>query len=768
MAAPYYPGALYTPNLGLALYGMDEVLAENMVLVDTAYGAGGSINVNGTLVPAPNLSSTLPVAPVGKSLVTFQFDANGNISAYVSTSGGSGTVTSFSAGNLSPLFTTSVATSTTTPALSFSLSNAAGGTVFGNATASAAAPGYTIAPVLGIPGTSTGTIALASSTASGKFTITAPASAATPILTLPTSSGVAVNVADGTVFTATIAASGTLTLATQPANTVFSGPTTGGAATPTFRALVAADIPSGTVIWNNIGNATGNLTLANGTNTTTFNQTSPAIWLWANTTTATVSTFNASPVLELSANYWTGSASSPDYWEIDTSIAAGTNAVSVLGFTHLGSTGNSYVQIGATGLQTVSTPFALDFNANAAWTLNFTNGSGVTTNGALTFGSSTLKLAASAVNTFLSLAGHVTTAISAPCVGIGNTSSFTATTGTQIDVQLANDIFNPASGSASFQAVQILPTIKGTSSGNTTALVINPTLTATALTGKNLIADFQSAGVSVFNVDYSGNGVQQNTTAAVVGTNQNSPIHEFAGTYFGSAAGTLAASAVDNWSIQDILTPVQLSGTGAVTTVAESAGSVVTVTTVGNTFNAGAVIEVSGFSAATWLNGYSVALLTANAAGTSITFNDPTAHGALGSTGLTGTPVLTQVSGVSALTFTNSGAGGGVVVAGGSTLGTAFAGTTGTITAQNTTAATVSTTNNSPAIQLEANYWTGSVSKVDQWQIFSALAAGTNGASTLSFVHTGSTATPNITVTTGGTKVLQYTPSVIPASVLRI
>src|SRR5262245_35480515 len=33
--------------------------------------------------------------------------------------GGSGTVTSFSAGNLSPLFTTSVATATTTPALTF-------------------------------------------------------------------------------------------------------------------------------------------------------------------------------------------------------------------------------------------------------------------------------------------------------------------------------------------------------------------------------------------------------------------------------------------------------------------------------------------------------------------------------------------------------------------------------------------------------------------------------------------------------------------------
>ena len=36
----------------------------------------------------------------------------------------------------------------------------------------------------------------------------------------------------------------TLTLATQSANTVFAGATSGGAAQPTFRSLVAADIPS--------------------------------------------------------------------------------------------------------------------------------------------------------------------------------------------------------------------------------------------------------------------------------------------------------------------------------------------------------------------------------------------------------------------------------------------------------------------------------------------------------------------------------------------
>lgn len=56
---------------------------------------------------------------------------------------GSGTLTNFSAGNLSPLFTTSVANSTTTPALTFALSTQTANTVFaGPATGSAATPTF--------------------------------------------------------------------------------------------------------------------------------------------------------------------------------------------------------------------------------------------------------------------------------------------------------------------------------------------------------------------------------------------------------------------------------------------------------------------------------------------------------------------------------------------------------------------------------------------------------------------------------------------------
>lgn len=56
--------------------------------------------------------------------------------------GGDGTVTTFSAGNLSPLFTTNVATPTTTPALSFNLSNCNQYQVFGRVVAGTGAPSY--------------------------------------------------------------------------------------------------------------------------------------------------------------------------------------------------------------------------------------------------------------------------------------------------------------------------------------------------------------------------------------------------------------------------------------------------------------------------------------------------------------------------------------------------------------------------------------------------------------------------------------------------
>lgn len=86
-------------------------------------------------------SPTQALTLVAGTNVTITTD-NSTKSITINSPDAGGTVTSFSAGTLSPLFTTSVATATTTPALTFSLSNAAANTFFGNFTGSSGAPSY--------------------------------------------------------------------------------------------------------------------------------------------------------------------------------------------------------------------------------------------------------------------------------------------------------------------------------------------------------------------------------------------------------------------------------------------------------------------------------------------------------------------------------------------------------------------------------------------------------------------------------------------------
>lgn len=66
---------------------------------------------------------------------------------------GAGTVTSFSAGDLSPLFTTTESTVTTTPALTFNLSNAPSHEFFGNNTSGSAPPAWHRVDYIDLQGT---------------------------------------------------------------------------------------------------------------------------------------------------------------------------------------------------------------------------------------------------------------------------------------------------------------------------------------------------------------------------------------------------------------------------------------------------------------------------------------------------------------------------------------------------------------------------------------------------------------------------------------
>jgi hypothetical protein len=150
-------------------------------------------------------------------------------------SAGAGTVTSFSSGNLSPLFTTSVATQTTTPAQTFSLSNAGVGTFLGNNTSAAAGPAYVTLSAVN-PQTATYQV-LASdfsayktiTVASGTFTITLVASGAQPT--------------NGQYISIVNYGSGVVTIARSGQNI------NGAAANLTLNAGSAAN-PTGATVWS--------------------------------------------------------------------------------------------------------------------------------------------------------------------------------------------------------------------------------------------------------------------------------------------------------------------------------------------------------------------------------------------------------------------------------------------------------------------------------------------------------------------------------------
>ena len=189
----------------------------------------GGTSGGSSFVVAQGQTCFLFVSPGGGSWSTLchepQISSSGNITLTRSATGltisGGGTVTSFSAADLSPLFTSSVATATSTPALTFSLSSAAQNSVFaGPATGGAGAPSYQTAP----------TIAVTNMTGTGGFNITGNAGTATALAATPSQCG-------GSNFSTGIAANGNANCA-APSGGGQAGVYTGVSfsATPTFTA----------------------------------------------------------------------------------------------------------------------------------------------------------------------------------------------------------------------------------------------------------------------------------------------------------------------------------------------------------------------------------------------------------------------------------------------------------------------------------------------------------------------------------------------------
>jgi len=169
--------------------------------------------------------------------------------------GGTGTVTSFSAGNLSPLFTTSVATATTTPALSFALASQSANLVYaGPGSGAAAAPTFrALVPAdypvfVGSGGThAAGAVPDPGATAGSTRYLREDASWQVPAggAGTVTSVGLSTNVSWLTVGSSPVTGSGTITLNTITSGTpnLFWATQASGSGPWLQRAIVPADLP---------------------------------------------------------------------------------------------------------------------------------------------------------------------------------------------------------------------------------------------------------------------------------------------------------------------------------------------------------------------------------------------------------------------------------------------------------------------------------------------------------------------------------------------
>jgi hypothetical protein len=126
--------AVQTPKWTIATtIGTGTTPANNLVFSFADTGTG--ISSHTVVMPSAQLTGLVGC---------LYADASGNVlsNGLACGTAAGGTVSTFSAGNLSPLFTTTVTNPTSTPALSFTLSTAAAHTFFGNNTSATATPAF--------------------------------------------------------------------------------------------------------------------------------------------------------------------------------------------------------------------------------------------------------------------------------------------------------------------------------------------------------------------------------------------------------------------------------------------------------------------------------------------------------------------------------------------------------------------------------------------------------------------------------------------------
>lgn len=235
------------PTLNFSGAGMSCLDNSGLQRTDCTITTGGFANpmtLPGDLIVGGAAGAATRLALGGSNLC---LTSNGVTAAWGSCSAGTGTVTSFSAGTLAPLFTTSVATATTTPALTFALTSQNANLFFAGPTSGAAAPTFRSLMGADLPNPSATTLGgIESVNCTGSNFINSISTSGVPGCATPAGSGTVTTSGSPVAnqvsyFTSATAITGTAT-DTNTTHALFATATV-----PAFRAFAGSDLPSG---WN--------------------------------------------------------------------------------------------------------------------------------------------------------------------------------------------------------------------------------------------------------------------------------------------------------------------------------------------------------------------------------------------------------------------------------------------------------------------------------------------------------------------------------------